>query len=403
MCRPHGDGEGLTINHIIDAQLPALPVAVPVGPVHPRHEQHGQEVAVRVDDHDAALLLVAALARPQAALLDVARHGLRQDGLQPALLVLGHDEAVAEEEGAGAHVLGVLEHDLGVDEEEAVGVDEDDLAEARQQDGEGLGGPAADVPADGVHHGRDVARDDAVEVLEVLPRVAVQVAVADVHDLDGQVAAQPPQDGDLREKVRDLVVARRQRDAAPALLEVRPQRHVVGEVGRREGEEQLVEVAQQPPEVLVRVDPPDQVVVVLAAAAAHVAGGVCRAACGVVVAEVLDHVVAHVRAALGVRHDVQVLPRLEVLLVLAREHAELAEARLARQLDGPQQPAHLELAGEEVDDVEQRLLEAGPREELGGLVALDRLAQQPLVCAQRHLSGVARVLQRRGEGVCCCV
>lgn len=208
---------------------------------------------ILVHNNHPALLLVPAVPGPKPTLLHVPRDRLRQDGLQPLPLHLRHDEPVAEEQRPRPGVPGVFEQHLGVHEEEAVGVDEDDLPEAGQQNCEGLGRPAGHLPPHGVDHDPEVARHDALEVLEVLPRVAVQVAVADVHDLDGQAAPEPAEDGDLRQEVGHLVVARRQHDAPAALLEVRAERHVVGEVRRRVGEQELTEPDEQLAEPFVRV------------------------------------------------------------------------------------------------------------------------------------------------------
>lgn len=87
----------LTIHHVVYTDFFIIPVAIAIGTVHPGDEKHCHEMPVRVDNQHTALLLVAAVTCPQPALLDVPRHGLREDRLQPAPPEFWHDQPVPEE------------------------------------------------------------------------------------------------------------------------------------------------------------------------------------------------------------------------------------------------------------------------------------------------------------------
>lgn len=129
------------MHHIVHTRRHLVVLAVAIRPVEARDNEHGDKVTPLVNDDDARLLHVRALAGPEAALLCLLGVGLGQDALQPLLFRLWHNVPVAEEESARIDVARVVEHLLGVDEEEGVGIDEDDLAEARDEHGVRLGSP----------------------------------------------------------------------------------------------------------------------------------------------------------------------------------------------------------------------------------------------------------------------
>lgn len=110
----------LTIHHVVYTDFLIIPVAIPIGSIHPGDEKHCHEMPVRVDDEYATLLLMTTVACPQPALLDVPRHGLREDRLQPAPPEFWHDQPVPEEERPRLDVSRIIEHHLRVYEEKAV-------------------------------------------------------------------------------------------------------------------------------------------------------------------------------------------------------------------------------------------------------------------------------------------
>ena len=68
------------------------------------------------------------------------------------------------------------------------------------------------------NHESQISRHNSIELLEAVSHIFVQIFVAQVHNLDGELAAELPQTRDDRQKLSCLAVACSKYDPATTIV-----------------------------------------------------------------------------------------------------------------------------------------------------------------------------------------